>query len=173
MAINEGRSVHVLIVTPPLFLFETSLICWWCVDPITVVGIVARRVAVLQHGDETPCGEDADGYFLLTYVESLPESLLAEIQMQAPTFSLSGWTTAKRPCFANLCAYCNAVQSDALIFSESGFPADEDDIDSNHLRSLSFAEPFQTYAVGASFSLAQLRQSHFDPPGDGGSSPHQ
>ena len=110
---DEKRSVPVLTVIPPLFLIEAEMICWWCGEPIKVVGIVARRVAILADGDDAPSAEDADDFFLLTYVKSLPESLISEIQAHSPTFSFSGSTTARQPCFANVCAYCNLISAES------------------------------------------------------------
>lgn len=130
VAMNDKQRVQMLTVTPPLFLIETSLICWWCFEPITVIAIVARRASILEEGDELPYGEDADEYRLLTHVESLPESLLAEIQVHAPTYSRSSASTDKRNYFSSTCAHCNAVQEDRHVhgaLDQGFFQTDEAD----------------------------------------------
>ncbi|MBP7623355.1 MAG: hypothetical protein KA763_05240 [Xanthomonadales bacterium] len=158
----------MLTVTPPLFLIETSLICWWCVEPITVVAIVARRASLLTDGDELPYGEDADEYLLLTHVESLPESLLAEIQVHAPTYSRSSVSTGKRNCFSNICAHCNAVQEDRHVhhaLDQGSIQTDDPDSPEIRLIALGFAERFQTEAsVGSNSHIRSLLQRHLGLP---------
>lgn len=158
----------MLAVIPPLFLIETSLICWWCVEPITVIGIVARRASLLADGDELPYGEDADEYLLLTHVESLPESLIAEIQVHAPTYSRSSASTDKRNYFSNICAHCNAVHEDRHVHGALGqgsFQTDEPDSPEIRLIALGIAERFQTEAsVGSNPHICGLLQRHLGLP---------
>lgn len=165
---NDKQRVQVLTVTPPLFLIETSLICWWCFEPITVIAIVARRASLLADGDELPYGEDAYEYLLLTHVKSLPESLIAEIQVHAPTYSRSIATTDKRNYFSSICAHCNAVQEDRHVhgaLDQGFFQTDEADSPTIRLIALGFAERFQTEAsVGSNPQISSLLQRHLGLP---------
>jgi hypothetical protein len=165
---GDERRIPMLTVTPPLFLIETSLICWWCFEPITVIAIVARRASILDEGDELPFGEDADEYLLLTHVESLPESLLAEIQVHAPKYSRSSASTDKRNYFSNICAHCNAVQEDRHVhgaLDQGLLQTDEADSPTRRLIALVFAERFQMEAsAGSNPYVSSLLQRHLGLP---------
>jgi hypothetical protein len=165
---NPPRIQRMLVVTPPLFLIATDISCWWCIEPIEVVGIIACQVATFEDGEELPCGDDPDEFFTLTYVESLPESLLAEIQTLAPAYKLSNSTTAKQIYYANTCPHCNALQGDHHVHSEPDqgfFLCDEDGVDGIRVTRLNFSERFQTEAnISSSTFICNVLQRHLGLP---------
>jgi len=156
------------IVSPPLFLISTNLICWWCGDDITVVGIVARDVVGSEDGEEYRPSCDTDDFFSLTNIESLPAGLLAEIQAHSPTFGKAISFTAKPTYFANYCACCNALQGDHYVHSEPDqgfFPTDEADCVEIQVRTLNYADRFQTTAcVASSTRIQRVLHRHLGLP---------
>lgn len=46
----------MLIVTPPLFVLTTDILCWWCAEEIAVSGLVVRDIVESEDGEEVKYG---------------------------------------------------------------------------------------------------------------------
>ncbi len=158
----------MLVVKPPLFLISTNILCWWCSEQMPVVGIVSRDVTEIEDGEEFPHTTEPDDFVTLSYIESLPDALIAEIHTHVPTYHLSTSSTLKQQYLANYCPRCNSLQGDHYLYSEPDqafFPTSESGLQDIRVETMLFADPFETVAsVGSSTPIRMLLRRHLGLP---------
>lgn len=158
----------MLVVKPPLFLISTNILCWWCSEQMPVIGVVSRDITEIQDGEAFRHTTEPDDFYTLSYMESLPDALMAEIHAYVPTFCLSTSSTLKRQYLANYCPRCNSLQGDHYLHSEPDqafFPTSEAGLENIRVDTMQFADPFETVAsIGASTPMRMLLRRHLGLP---------
>ena len=105
----------LLTLQPPIRLVSGPTRCYQCgqsFDAVAIVGIV-----------------EADGYtesVILSYIETLPDELLAIIHQRFPCFGRAFSATAGIDYYANVCPRCEALAGDHYLQSPGRifFPTD-------------------------------------------------
>lgn len=154
----------MLIVTPPLFLLTTDMLCWWCAEEIAVSGLVVRDIVENEEGEEVRYGGEPDDFWTLSYIEALPDDVLAEIRHHSPRFGRSRSGTAGQEYFGNCCPHCNALQGDHYVHSEPDqafFRTSDADLDAIRVTTLIYASTFETVAnIGENSGVTELLRKH-------------
>jgi len=114
-------------VGAPLYLITSTEKCYRC-GQLRVV--IALATCALHDGEVNTLTDGAEGNepFMLSYIEEMPESVLAHMQRVCPGYRKHSSRTAGVAYYTNTCE-CGANFGDHYLFSDPGgafFPVEEE-----------------------------------------------
>jgi hypothetical protein len=136
---NEGSGLQI---SAPIYLVESSSICWSCGSETPVIALAVDRLYGVSADSEEKC------LLLLSSIENLPGELAKLLEQRYAFFRKRYSKTAGVRYFMNHCS-CGAPLGDFFLHSEPGgafFPTSVEEVENIILHELPVSGPFNVEA---------------------------